>query len=239
MRLLVVEDEADLADALARGLRREGYAVDVANDGSGAIDRLALNPYDLVCLDLNLPDVDGREVCRRLRTDPALGAGSDGPATRVLMLTARDGVGERVAGLDDGADDYLVKPFDFAELSARIRTLLRRDVSGHGAILQVGDLRLDTARFEATRAGRLLDLTAKEFALLRYFMSHPGQVLSQEHLLEHVWDEHADPFTNTVRVTVGTLRRKLSTGPGDPVIETVVGVGYRLMEPPAAGADDG
>ncbi|MBI2709063.1 MAG: response regulator transcription factor [Actinobacteria bacterium] len=232
MRLLVVEDEVDLASAVARGLRREGYAVDVANDGHEALDRLAVTAYDLVCLDLNLPDVDGLEICRRLRTDPSYAPDPGDAAPRVLVLTARDGIEHRVAGLDEGADDYLVKPFAFAELAARVRTLLRRDAGRTGAELRVGDLRLDTARFEASRADRSLDLTAKEFALLRYFMSHAGQVLSQEHLLEHVWDEHADPFTNTVRVTVGTLRRKLSEGGEPPIIETVVGRGYRLLEEP-------
>jgi DNA-binding response OmpR family regulator len=145
------------------------------------------------------------------------------------MLTARDGIGERVAGLDEGADDYLVKPFAFAELSARVRSLMRRAAGRSGAVLKVGELSLDTARFEATRGGRLLDLTAKEFALLRYFMTHCGEVLSQERLLEHVWDENTDPFTNTVRVTVGTLRRKLTTSEDpEPPIETVIGAGYRL-----------
>jgi DNA-binding response OmpR family regulator len=153
------------------------------------------------------------------------------------MLTARDGVEDRVLGLDEGADDYLVKPFAFEELLARVRTLLRRDSGRTGALLTVGDLTLDTARFEAARAGRPVDLTAKEFALLRYFMSHPGEVLSQEHLLEHVWDENTDPFTNTVRVTVGTLRRKLAAATAaapdesdDQPIETVVGAGYRLRD---------
>ena len=148
---------------------------------------------------------------------------------RILMLTARDGVGERVTGLDQGADDYLVKPFDFAELSARVRSLMRRDAGRSGAELHVGELLLDSARFEASRRGRLLDLTAKEFALLRYFMAHAGEVLSQERLLEHVWDENADPLTNTVRVTVGTLRRKLTRDDDpEPPIETVIGAGYRL-----------
>ncbi len=230
MRLLVVEDEVDLADALARGLRREGYAVDVAADGGEALDRLAVTPYDLVCLDLNLPDVDGLEVCRRVRTDPAYAPADDEAAPRVLILTARDSTQDRVGGLDEGADDYLVKPFSFAELSARVRTLLRRDAGRSGAELRVGDLRLDTARFEAWRGQRPLDLTAKEFALLRYFMANAGQVLSQERLLEHVWDEHADPFTNTVRVTVGTLRRKLQDDGEDQPIETLVGRGYRLRD---------
>jgi DNA-binding response OmpR family regulator len=225
MRVLVVEDEADMADAVARGLRREGYAVDVAYDGSTALEKLGYTEYDLVCLDLTLPGVDGREVCRSVR------AGSTASTeARILMLTARDGLDDRVAGLDDGADDYLVKPYAFAELTARVRTLLRRDAGRTGAALQVGELRLDTARMLASRADRQLDLTSKEFALLRYFMSHPGEVLSTERLLEHVWDEFTDPFTNTVRVTVGTLRRKLTAGGEPPLIETVIGSGYRLLE---------
>lgn len=230
MRLLVVEDEVDLADALARGLRREGYAVDVAHDGTEAVERLRLTAYDLLCLDLNLPDTDGLELCRRLRTDPSLVPADDVPAPRVLMLTARDSIEDRVAGLDEGADDYLVKPFSFAEVSARVRSLLRRDAGRTGSSLEVGPLRLDAARFEAWRGDRRLDLTAKEFAVLRYFMAHPGQVMSQERLLEHVWDEHADPFTNTVRVTVGTLRRKLQVDDEPTLIETVVGRGYRLLD---------
>jgi DNA-binding response OmpR family regulator len=225
MRVLVVEDEADLADAVARGLRREGHAVDVAYDGDEALDKLVVNAYDVVCLDLNLPGMDGMEVVRQIRA-----AGETEPAPRVLMLTARDRTSDRVAGLDEGADDYLIKPFEFDELKARVRALLRRDAGRSGAVLHVGDLELDAARHQARRDGRPLTLTPKEFALLRYFMSRPGQVLSQEDLLEHVWDEHADPFTNTVRVTVMTLRRKLAdVGEGQP-IETVVGRGYRLRE---------
>jgi DNA-binding response OmpR family regulator len=225
MRVLVVEDEVDLADAVARGLRREGYAVDVAYDGDEALDKLSINEYDVICLDLNLPGTDGIEVTRRLREEHV------GPmAPRVLMLTARDQPRDRVIGLDEGADDYLIKPFDFDELRARVRALLRRDAGRSGALMRVGDLELDTARHEARRAGHELPLTPKEFSLLRYFMSRAGQVLSQEDLLEHVWDEHADPFTNTVRVTVMTLRRKLGdAGDGQP-IETVVGRGYRLRE---------
>jgi DNA-binding response OmpR family regulator len=200
MRVLVVEDEADLADAIARGLRREGYAVDVAYDGDEAVDKASVNDYDVVCLDLNLPRLDGIEVVRRIRADDV------GQPTRVLMLTARDSTRDRITGLDEGADDYLVKPFDFDELKARVRALLRRDAGRSGAVLRVGDIELDSSR--------------------------PGQVLSQEELLEHVWDENADPFTNTVRVTVMTLRRKLAdTGASQP-IETVVGRGYRLREQP-------
>jgi DNA-binding response OmpR family regulator len=238
MRILVVEDEVELAEALATGLRREGYAVDLAHDVAGAVDRLSVAAYDLVTLDLNLPDGDGLDLARRLRDDPALAPIDGDPAPRILMLTARDGVGERVVGLDQGADDYLVKPFAFTELSARVRSLLRRDAGRSGAVLTVGELQLDTARFEATRRGRLLDLTAKEFALLRYFMAHCGEVLSQERLLEHVWDENADPMTNTVRVTVGTLRRKLTRDDDvEAPIETLIGAGYRLRADLLAGPD--
>ena len=228
VRVLVVDDEVDLAEAVARGLRREGYAVDVAHDGDEALEKATVNRYDLICLDLTMPGVDGWEVCRRIREDPTLV-----PQPRVLMLTARDALEDRVAGLDRGADDYLVKPFAFAELAARARSLLRRDTPAVSAVHRVGDIELDEVRHRATRAGRELELTAKEFALLRFFMAHPGEVLSQETLLEHVWDEHADPFTNTVRVTVGTLRRKLSAGGEPPAIETVIGRGYRLRETPA------
>jgi DNA-binding response OmpR family regulator len=234
MRILVIDDEADLAEAIATSLRREGYAVDVATSGQSALDRLLLTPYDVVTLDLNLPDIDGREICRLIRTD-----GRFDPATRVLMVTGRDDVDDRVAGLDDGADDYLVKPFALRELSARIRSLLRRDTSGQDAVLVVGELRMDTARQTVAWRGNPVELTTKEFAVLRYFMSHPEEVLSQERLLEHVWDEMVDPFTNTARVTVGTLRRKLTAVIGGQVIETVIGSGYRLIDPatvePASG----
>ncbi|MDQ3783179.1 MAG: response regulator transcription factor [Actinomycetota bacterium] len=228
MRVLVVEDEPDLASALATGLRREGYAVDLVGEGGVAIDKLAVSEYDLVCLDLNLPDMDGLQVCRFIRTGGA--AGDEEP--RVLMLTARDALDDRVAGLDDGADDYLVKPFAFPELLARVRALGRRGSVSTGAVIEVGRLSLDAARRTAAYGGATLDLTAKEFALLRYFMLHGGEVLSAERLLEHVWDEHADPFTNTVRVTVSNLRRKLRLAGAADAIETVVGAGYRLVEMP-------
>jgi DNA-binding response OmpR family regulator len=223
MRLLVVEDERELADAIVLGLRREGYAVDSAYDGHDGYVKSRVHPYDLVCLDVNLPGMDGRELCRRLRqTDEAA-------ATRILMLTGLDDVADRVAGLDCGADDYLVKPFRFEELTARIRALLRRDAGRSGAALRVGSLDLDAARHTASRDGIGLELTPKEFALLRYFMTHPGEALSEGRLLEHVWDENADPATRTVRVTVGNLRRKLAARGAQP-IETIAGRGYRLRE---------
>ena len=225
MRLLVVEDEQDLADAIAFGLRREGYAVDVAYDGDDALVKAAVYPYDLICLDLNLPGVDGREICRRVVAEER----ADGqPRPRVLMLTARDGLADRVSGLDEGADDYLVKPFAFSELAARVRALLRRDAAPASALLRVADLELHSSRREARRNGRTLNLSPKEFALLRYFMTHPGEVLSEGHLLTHVWDANANPYTKTVRVTVMTLRRKLDEPGREQPIETVVGSGYRL-----------
>src|SRR5688500_17513250 len=159
-----------------------------------------------------MPGIDGLDVCKQLRERAA-----DGPAPRVLMLTARDSIDDRIEGLDAGADDYLLKPFAFGELAARVRSLLRREAGKGTAILRIGPLERATARHVARRGARELDLTAKEFALLRYFMARPGEVVSQEELLEHVWDEHADPFTNTVRVTVGTLRRKLTIDAEEPI----------------------
>lgn len=224
MRLLVVEDEPDLAEALARGLRRDGYAVDVALNVYDADFKLRTAGYDLVCLDWNLPDGSGLDLCRDLVAGdiPTL----DGERPSILMLTARDDISDRVVGLDGGADDYLVKPFAFAELSARVRSLLRREVAAN-PVLEVGDLAMNPARFEVTRSGEPLSLTSKEFSLLHYFMLKPGEVFSQEHLLEHVWDEMADPLTNVVRVTLSNLRKKV----GEPqLIETVPGRGYRLLE---------
>lgn len=224
MRLLVVEDEPDLADVIARGLRRDGHAVDVATLASDADLKLRSAGYDVVVLDWNLPDGSGLEIARGLVSGelPTL----EGDRPKILMLTARDDIEDRVVGLDSGADDYLVKPFAFAELSARVRALIRRDTDTE-PVLSVGPLELDAARFTATRDGESLDLTAKEFALLHYFMANAGIVMSQEHLLEHVWDEMTDPLTNVVRVTVSNLRKKL----GEPqLITTVPGRGYRLEE---------
>lgn len=222
--MLVVEDEPDLADALARGLRRDGHAVDIALTAYDADYKLRTAGYDLVCLDWNLPDGSGLDLCRDLVSGNLPLFEEERP--RILMLTARDDIADRVSGLDSGADDYLVKPFSFAELSARVRALLRREVAP-APLLEVGDLEMNPSRFEVSRAGEPLSLTAKEFALLNYFMSRPGEVMTQEHLLEHVWDEMADPLTNVVRVTLSNLRKKI----GEPqLIETVPGRGYRLVD---------
>jgi DNA-binding response OmpR family regulator len=226
VRLLVVEDEEGLVSALRSGLGRAGYAVDAATTGAEAIEKLATTPYDLAILDITLPDTSGLDLCRAVRRGEIEVA--SGRELRVLMLTARASLADRVRGLDEGADDYLTKPFALVELLARIRALLRRDVTNGTTQLHVGDLVLDSSRHLATRAGRELPLTLKEFGILRYLMSRPGHVISAEELLEHVWDENADPFTQTVRVTVGTLRRKLAQEGDDPILETVIGRGYRL-----------
>jgi len=221
MRILLVEDDAALADLVALGLRNESYAVDVAGTYADAESLLRTTEFDVACFDLGLPDGDGMDLVRRLGTDADLAR-----PRRSLVLTARDAVADRVAGLDAGADDYLVKPFDFAELTARLRALARRgDDHDHGSTLRVGDLTLDLATHRTWRAARELSLTARELSLLRYFMLHPGEVLSAERLLDHVWDANADPFTGSVRVILSRLRRKL----GDPpAIVTITGAGYRL-----------
>jgi DNA-binding response OmpR family regulator len=222
VRILVVEDDSDLAAVVALGLRNESYAVDVARTCAEAEELLVATDFDVACVDLGLPDGDGLDLVRRLAGDPDLRR-----PRRTLVLTARDAVADRVAGLDAGADDYLVKPFDFAELLARLRALGRRG-DDHGSVLRVGDLALDLAARRVWRSGADIDLTPREFSLLRYFMHHPGQVLSTEDLLEHVWDANADPFTSSVRVILSRLRRKL----GDPrVIATIPQVGYRLEAP--------
>lgn len=226
MRILVVEDETDLASAIAISLRRDGYAVDLAEDGASALDRVMVNDYDLLCLDLNLPDTDGLDVCRQVVGMPPVDDSSTPP--RILMLTARGSVEDRIIGLDHGADDYLVKPFALGELGARVRALLRRDTSSNSAVLERDGIELDGSRHEVRVDGHLTDLTAKEFALLRWFLLHPETVHSSERLLEHVWDEHADPFTATVRVTISNLRRKLAEAGRPDLIETLPGRGYRL-----------
>jgi DNA-binding response OmpR family regulator len=228
MRVLLVEDEEGLASALKVGLAREGYAVDLAPTCSEARERLLIAEYDVILLDLNLPDGDGFALAQGIRDGRVeCYAGTD---LRIVMLTARGRLTDRVSGLDSGADDYLVKPFALAELTARLRAVLRREVQGTSAVITVNDLRLDAARHLVHRGNRELTLTRKEFAVLRYLMGRPGHPISAEELLEHVWDENADPFTETVRVTVGTLRRKLTVGEEPQLLETVIGRGYRLRE---------
>jgi two-component system response regulator VanR len=217
MRILIAEDERRLAGAIARGLRREGMAVDITHDGASALMKARVFSYDVVVLDRDLPELHGDEVCRRLSGDER--------ETKVLMLTAADGLDDVVDGLTLGADDYLPKPFEWKELVARIRALARRAGRARPAVLRSGDIELDPARRSVTRAGAELDLTPKEFGVLEALMSADGAAVSAEDLLQQVWDENADPFTNTVRMTVMTLRRKL----GEPaVLETVMGAGYRV-----------
>ena len=217
MRVLVVEDHAKLAMTMASGLRQAGMAVDVVFDGKDALDHLALNAYDVVVLDRDIPGVHGDDVCRALA--------AEGSTSRVLMLTAAGAVEDRVEGLGIGADDYLPKPCDFAELVARIRALVRRPGASLPATLSYGDVRLDPSRRVATRAGRPLSLNPKEFAVLEVLLAAPGVVVSAEEILARVWDEEADPFSQAVRTTISRLRAKL----GDPqVIETVARAGYRI-----------
>jgi DNA-binding response OmpR family regulator len=217
MRVLVVEDQQELAETVATGLRREGMAVDVALDGGTALRCTAVHDYDVVVLDRDLPVVHGDRVCTALV--------ERGARARVLMLTASTGIEDRVVGLGLGADDYLPKPFAFAELVARIRALSRRAQPALPPVLSAGDLRLDPGRRMAHRAGRRLELSAKELAVLELLLVAQGTVVSAEELLERGWDEAADPFSNVVKVTVSRLRRKLGE---PPLIETVPGAGYRI-----------
>jgi DNA-binding response OmpR family regulator len=219
MRVLVAEDVEDLATAIAAGLRREGMAVDVVLDGTAALDQLAVTGYDVVVLDRDLPGTHGDEVCRRLATEQS--------PSRVLMLTAASTIRDRVEGLGLGADDYLPKPFDFAELIARIRALGRRPATSLPPVLQHGDLTLDPSRRVAFRGGNRLELSPKEFGLLEYLLAAGDRVVSSEELLERVWDEAADPFSTAVKQTMHRLRAKL----GDPpVIRTVREGGYQIGE---------
>jgi two-component system OmpR family response regulator len=220
MRALIVEDEPRMRHLIRRGLEAEGLSADVAGSGEEALWMTKAHDYDAVVLDVMLPDFDGFEACRRLRA-----AGVWAP---VLMLTARDAVEDRVAGLDSGADDYLVKPFAFAELLARLRALSRRGDGERPAVLSVGDLRLDPATHEVTRDSMPIELSPKEFALLETFMRRPGEVLSRLHMLEHAWDFAYDNRSNVVDVYVRRLRRKIDEPFGCNTLETVRGVGYRL-----------
>lgn len=220
MRILLVEDEPRVAQFVAKGLRERSYAVDTAGDGEAALYQTEINDYDLVILDVMLPGKNGFEVCRELR-DRAV-------KTPVLMLTARDAVDDRVEGLDSGADDYLIKPFEFKELLARVRALLRRASEFRPSVLQVADLTLNTASHTASRAGRHIELTAKEYALLEYFALSQGRLLGREEIAEHVWDENFDPMSNVIDVYVRRLRKKVDEGFDRPLIHTRRGAGYVL-----------
>ncbi len=222
MRVLIVEDEAKMAGLIRRGLQREGMAIDISDTGEEALWKAEAVEYDAIVLDLMLPGIDGLEVCRRLRE-----AGVWSP---ILMLTARDAVRDRVAGLDRGADDYLTKPFSFAELLARLRALARRGRPERPAELRVGELRLDPATRRAWRGEAEIELSAKEFALLETFMRRPGEVLSRFQLLEHAWDYEYENRSNVVDAYVRLLRRKIDRPFGVESIETVRGAGYRLRE---------
>ena len=217
MRVLIAEDELRLADAIARGLRRQGFAVDLAPDGEQALVKSRVVRYDVLVLDRDLPGVHGDDVCRVVREER--------PDTGILMLTAAGALEDVIEGLSLGADDYLPKPFRFAELVARIRALGRRTFPSRPPVLQRGEIELDPARRTVNRSGEEVSLARKEFGVLEALMEADGAAVSAEQLLERVWDEQIDPFTNVVRMTIMTLRRKL----GDPpVIETVIGVGYRM-----------
>ncbi|HYG08402.1 MAG TPA: response regulator transcription factor [Pyrinomonadaceae bacterium] len=220
MRILLVEDEPDAARMLAKGLREEAYAVDIARDGEQALEQTQLNDYDLIILDVMLPRKDGFEVCRELRA-----AGSSLP---VLMLTARDAVEDRIEGLDAGADDYLPKPFDFEELLARVRALLRRKPALFPEVITVADLSIDTRARRVSRGGREIDLTAKEYALLEYLARRADEVVGRADIAEHVWDDSYDPFSKVIEVFIQRLRRKIDEGHALKLIRTRRGEGYTL-----------
>ncbi|QOY85113.1 response regulator transcription factor [Paludibaculum fermentans] len=220
MRLLLVEDEQDAARMLAKGLREQTYAVDIAFDGDAAIEKLSVNTYDLVILDIMLPGRNGFEICREMRRM--------GAVAPVLMLTAQDQVWSRIEGLDSGADDYLTKPFDFGELSARIRALLRRGPALQDPVLRVANLTLDTRNHSVRRGDRSIDFTAKEYALLEYLSKRQGEVVTRPEISEHVWDESYDPFSNLIEVYIQRLRRKVDTSGESRLIHTRRGEGYRI-----------
>ena len=227
MRVLLVEDDPELRDFLVRAIRESTWAVDAVADGRAALTAMSRADYDLAVLDLGLPDMDGFEVCRQLR--------ERGDRTPVLILTARQDVNDRVQGLDVGADDYLSKPFDVAELMARLRALARRPAAVLGPVLRLRDLWLDPASRRVERDSTPVILTAREFALLEYLLRNPKLVLSRAQILEHVWDDNFDPVANAVDVLVGRVRRKIDREGLIPLLHTVRGVGYVLAERPPAG----
>jgi two-component system copper resistance phosphate regulon response regulator CusR len=230
MRILVVEDERVAADVLAKGLREHGYAVDVAGDGAAALEQAGAIDYDLIILDILLPRMNGIEVCRRLR--------EDGQSVPILMLTARGGPDQRVEGLDVGADDYLAKPYHFPELLARIRALLRRGPVLASSVLSYQDLRIDTRARRVERAGRIIPLTTKEYALLEYLLRRQGDVVGRADIAEHVWDDSFDPMSNLIEVYIQRLRRKVDDGQAVKLIHTRRGAGYSLAIADEAGVED-
>jgi two-component system copper resistance phosphate regulon response regulator CusR len=229
VRILLVEDEARVAGFIAKGLREQAYAVDIAGDGEQALYQAAVNQYDIVILDVMLPVKDGHTVCRELR--------ASGFRTPILMLTARGAVDDRVEGLDSGADDYLAKPFDFKELLARLRALLRRPAALRPQVLRVADLTLNTASHAAARAGKPVSLTAKEYALIEFLVLNQGRVVGREQIGQHVWDENFDPLSNVIDVYIKRLRAKLDTGFSRRLIHTRRGEGYILSAQPEASDD--
>lgn len=232
MRILLVEDDQGIARFVAKGLREQSYAVDVTSDGDDAVYKLSINDYDAVILDVMIPGRDGFDVCRELR--------AAGSAIPIIMLTARDTVQDRITGLDSGADDYLIKPFAVGELLARLRALLRRGHVVRPARIQIADLLLDTRAKQATRGGRQLPLTTKEYALLDYLAREQGRVVSRAEIAEHVWDENFDPLTNLIDVHINRLRRKVDGGFASRLIHTRRGAGYMLasLDPASVPTDD-
>ncbi len=222
MRVLLVEDDVRIASFISKGLRENAYAVDTATDGDEASYMASITPYDLFILDVNLPRKDGFAVCSELR--------GNGNVKPILMLTARDGVDDRVSGLDNGADDYLVKPFEFRELVARVRALLRRSSDLRGIKISIADLIVDTTAQNAWRAGKKIDLTTKEYALLEFLAVNKGRVVGREEISEHVWNENFDPFSNSIEVYIKRLRRKLDDGHTPQLIHTRRGAGYILTD---------
>ncbi|MEA2554358.1 MAG: hypothetical protein QOJ65_2534 [Fimbriimonadaceae bacterium] len=231
MRILLVEDEARMAQAIRRGLREAAYAVDVARDGEDALYQAAINEYDAVILDVMIPKRDGFEVCRELR--------AQGSRIPVLMLTARDAVEDRIGGLDTGADDYLTKPFEFGELLARLRALLRRGQELRPTIIKVGDLEIDTRGQRVRRGGHPIELTTKEYTLLEFLARNAGKVVGREEISEHVWDDTFDPFSKLIEVYINRLRRKVDEPFGVTLIHTRRGAGYELRVPSDEEAREG
>lgn len=229
MRILVVEDDADVARFLRKGLVEQAYAVDVAQDGEQALYLASINTYDAAILDLMIPPPDGMEVCRRLR--------ATGSTLPILMLTARASVDARIAGLDAGADDYLAKPFEFGELLARLRALLRRGGATVSALVEVGTLRIDTRSHRVTIDEKPLTLTTKEYSVLEYLGRNAGRIVTREEIAEHVWNQEFDPFTNLIEVYINRLRRHIEKVSDKKLIQTVRGAGYMLEENPVAIAD--